>query len=82
MITTAEPQYRSPAPASMTAAGSSSCASSSRNVLQLRHLCACLAHGTPHRIAPEDSIGNMRVLDAVRASMRSGEPQHLKERDS
>jgi len=51
-------------------------------VLQPRHLCACLTDGTPHRIPPEDSIGNMRVLDAVRASMTSGEPQYLKERAS
>jgi xylose dehydrogenase (NAD/NADP) len=40
--------------------------------LQLQHLCECLATGRAHRIAPEHSIAQMRVLDAVKESMESG----------
>ncbi len=40
---------------------------------QLEHLCSCLASGQPHRISPENSIAQMRVLDAVAESMRTGE---------
>lgn len=36
---------------------------------QLRHLCHCLDTGQPHRISPEDSICQMRVLDAVQEAM-------------
>jgi len=32
---------------------------------QLKHLCQCLATGQPHRISPENSIAQMRVMDAV-----------------
>jgi hypothetical protein len=39
----------------------------------LEHLCSCLASGQPHRISPENSIAQMRVLDAVAESMRTGE---------
>ena len=42
---------------------------------QLRHLCHCLDTGQPHRISPEDSIAQMRVLDAVQdAIRRTGSP--------
>jgi len=41
---------------------------------QLRHLCECLETGRPHRIPPENSLGNMRVIDAVHASIDSGQP--------
>ena len=40
--------------------------------LQLQHLCECLAEGRPHRIAPEHSVAQMRVLDAVKESMETG----------
>ncbi|MBI2193909.1 MAG: Gfo/Idh/MocA family oxidoreductase [Planctomycetes bacterium] len=43
-------------------------------VLQLRHLLECLATGRPHRIPLEDSIGQMRVLDAVFESFRAHRP--------
>ena len=39
---------------------------------QLQHLCDCLESGQPHRISPQNSIAQMRVLDAVAESMRSG----------
>ena len=41
---------------------------------QLRHLCDCLESGRPHRIPPENSLGNMRVIDAVHASIDAGQP--------
>lgn len=41
--------------------------------LQLQHLCACLISGAAHRIAPENSIGQMRVIDAIFASMATGQ---------
>lgn len=41
---------------------------------QLQHLCDCLRTGQPHRIPPEDSLGQMRTLDALYASLRSGQP--------
>jgi predicted dehydrogenase len=40
--------------------------------LQLEHLGDCLVTGRPHRIPPENSIGQMRVIDAVYASMATG----------
>jgi predicted dehydrogenase len=40
--------------------------------LQLQHMQDCLENGTPHRIPPADSIAQMRVIDAVYASLRSG----------
>jgi len=42
--------------------------------LQLRHMQDCLDNGTPHRIPPADSIAQMRVIDAVYASLESGRP--------
>jgi predicted dehydrogenase len=45
--------------------------------LQLQHMQDCLEHGTPHRIPPSDSIAQMRVIDAVYASLRSGAPVRL-----
>ena len=41
---------------------------------QLEHLQDCLDHGTPHRIPPSDSIAQMRVIDAVYASLKTGQP--------
>jgi xylose dehydrogenase (NAD/NADP) len=41
---------------------------------QLRHLASCVREGTPHRIPPEDSIAQMRVIDATFASIASGVP--------
>ena len=41
---------------------------------QLRHLCDCLESGRPHRIPPENSLGNMQVIDAVHASIDAGQP--------
>jgi predicted dehydrogenase len=41
---------------------------------QLRHLASCLQEGISHRIPPEDSIAQMRVIDAIFASMASGLP--------
>ncbi len=41
---------------------------------QLRHLCDCLESGRPHRIPPDNSLGNMRVIDAVHASIDTGQP--------
>ena len=38
---------------------------------QLRHLCDCLETGRPHRIPASNSLGNMRVIDAVHASIDS-----------
>ena len=35
---------------------------------QLRHLCECLTTGEPHRISPENSICQMKVMDAARKS--------------
>jgi len=44
---------------------------------QLSHLADCLTGGTPHRIPPEDSIAQMRVIDAAFASIASGAPVSL-----
>ena len=40
--------------------------------LQLRHMCECLRDGIEHRISGEHSVGQMRVLDAVKESMENG----------
>jgi predicted dehydrogenase len=40
---------------------------------QLRHLCDCLGTGQPHRIPPENSIAQMRVIDAVFESIATGQ---------
>ena len=44
---------------------------------QLRHLCECLGTGRPHRIPAENSLGNMKVIDAVHASIDSERPATL-----
>ena len=36
---------------------------------QLQHLCECLNTGQAHRISYEDSLNNMKVIDAVHASI-------------
>ena len=41
-------------------------------VHQLEHLCDCLDCDKPHRISLENSIAQMRALDAVAESMQSG----------
>lgn len=41
---------------------------------QLRHLCACLSTGGPHRIPGGNSLGNMKVIDAVHESIDSERP--------
>ncbi|MBI4552746.1 MAG: Gfo/Idh/MocA family oxidoreductase [Candidatus Latescibacteria bacterium] len=46
-------------------------------VLQLRHLCDCLETGHPHRIPPENSLNQMRVIDALYESMSTGRPVSL-----
>lgn len=33
--------------------------------------------GQPHRIPPENSLSNMRVIDAMFASIKSGQPVKL-----
>ena len=40
---------------------------------QLRHLCDCLTTGQPHRISPENSIHQMKVIDAVLESVETGD---------
>jgi predicted dehydrogenase len=44
---------------------------------QLRHLAACLAGGPAHRIPPENSIAQMRVIDAVFESIGTGKAVDL-----
>ncbi len=46
--------------------------------LQLHHICDCLATNAPHRIPPEFSLGNMRAIDAVHESIRTGRPVDLR----
>ena len=38
---------------------------------QLKHLCECLTTGEPHRISPENSIHQMKVMDAARKSVET-----------
>ena len=45
---------------------------------QLEHLQECLERGTPHRIPPSDSIAQMRVIDAVYESLRTGKPADVR----
>jgi predicted dehydrogenase len=47
--------------------------------LQLAHMRDALEKGVPHRIPPSDSIAQMRVIDAVYASLRSGQLAHVGE---
>ncbi|MEO2006873.1 MAG: Gfo/Idh/MocA family oxidoreductase, partial [Candidatus Poribacteria bacterium] len=39
---------------------------------QLQHLCDCLTTGAPHRISPQNSVGQMRTIDAAFESIRTG----------
>lgn len=39
---------------------------------QLRHLCDCLTTGQPHRISPENCVRQMKVMDAARESVETG----------
>jgi D-xylose 1-dehydrogenase (NADP+, D-xylono-1,5-lactone-forming) len=41
--------------------------------LQLAHTLECIEKGMPHRISLENSLGNMRTIDAVFAAIKSGE---------
>ncbi|MCC6175416.1 MAG: Gfo/Idh/MocA family oxidoreductase [Chloroflexi bacterium] len=45
--------------------------------LQLQHMQDCLESGVPHRLPPENSIAQMRVIDAVYASLAAGGPVSL-----
>jgi predicted dehydrogenase len=47
--------------------------------LQLAHMRECLETGQPHRIPPEDSIAQMRVIDAVYESLRTGAPAPVRQ---
>ena len=40
---------------------------------QLQHLCDCLTTGQPHRIPPENSVHQMKVIDAVLESVETGD---------
>ena len=40
---------------------------------QLRHMAGCLTTGQPHRIPPENSVNQMRVIDAVFEAIRTGQ---------
>ena len=40
---------------------------------QIEHLCECLDTGQAYRIAPENSIGNMKTIDAIYQSIRTGQ---------
>jgi predicted dehydrogenase len=44
---------------------------------QLQHLVECLTTGRPHRIPPENSIAQMRVIDAAFESVRTGQAVDL-----
>ena len=52
-------------------------AASDQFLHQLEHLQDCLETGTPHRIPPADSVAQMRVIDAVYESLRTGQPAEL-----
>ena len=43
--------------------------------LQLAHMRDCLSTGQSHRIPAADSVAQMRVMDAVKRSLRSGAPE-------
>jgi xylose dehydrogenase (NAD/NADP) len=45
--------------------------------LQLEHLCTTLDEGTPHRIPAENSLANMRAIDAIFTSINTGQPVKL-----
>jgi xylose dehydrogenase (NAD/NADP) len=40
---------------------------------QIEHLCKCLDTGQAHRIPSENSIGNMKTIDAINESMHTGQ---------
>jgi predicted dehydrogenase len=40
--------------------------------VQLQHMLDCLETGQPHRIPVTDSVAQMRVIDAVYASLHAG----------
>ena len=40
---------------------------------QIEHLCECLDTGQAYRISPENSIGNMKTIDAIYESIRTGQ---------
>ena len=42
--------------------------------LQLSHICECLDTDSPPLIAPELSLGNMKIIDAVYESINTHEP--------
>ena len=44
---------------------------------QLQHLCDCLTTGLPHRISLENSIRQMRVIDAAFESIKTGQAIEL-----
>ena len=44
---------------------------------QLCHLAECLTTGRPHRIPPENSVAQMRVIDAAFESIATGQPVSL-----
>ena len=44
---------------------------------QIEHLCACLSSGRDYLITPENSLGNMKTIDAVNESMRTGQVVRL-----
>ena len=44
---------------------------------QIHHLCDCLDTSQAHRIPPENSIGNMKTIDAIYASMHTGQTVSL-----
>lgn len=44
-------------------------------VNQFEHFSRCVLHGTPARYGPEDAILQMKAIDAVRRSMRTGRPE-------
>ena len=47
---------------------------------QLRHIMDCLEHGVSHRIQPQNSLNQMRAIDAVFESLASGKPIHPNEK--
>lgn len=44
---------------------------------QLSHMCDCLETGCPHRISPENSIAQMKVIDAALESVATGKVVEL-----
>jgi predicted dehydrogenase len=71
--TTIEQWQRTDAPGSGQSPTTLTFAPVNQFALQLKHLCDCLSTGAAHRIPPENSIAQMRVIDAVFASVASGQ---------